>query len=648
MSSAEKHVFQTEVQQLLHLMIHSLYSDKEIFLRELISNASDACDKLRFEALTNDALQAATEEELAIHISADKEKNTLTIRDNGIGMSRDEVIENIGTIARSGSKAFIENMSKEQAKDVHIIGQFGVGFYSVFMVADQTTLITRRADSDEAVKWISDGQGGYTIEETEFDGNGVEITLKLREDAKEFLDTWRLRSIVSKYSDHISMPVYLPKEPETRDEKDKKDDKVVLDQPQWEPANKGSALWARPKREIKEEEYNSFYQSLSYDQEAPLKVIHNFVEGKQEYITLLFIPRKAPFDLWDREHRHGLKLYVRRIFITEDNDKLLPPYLRFVRGIVDSADLPLNVSREFMQNNQLIDKIRAGSVKKILAELTRLAEKQPEEYQTFWDQFGKVMKEGIVDDPSNKDNLVKLFRFSTSKSDGENQIVSLDEYVNRMPAKQKNIYYLTAESYQAAAHSPHLEVFKKNDIEVLLLTDTIDEWLVGHLTEFEKRSIKSVSRGGLDDIEEMMSKKEKKDVKKATKEYGDLLEAIKKSLDERVKEVRLTNRLTESPACLVADETDMGANMERILKAMGQEAPDTKPILELNPDHPLVKRLQDDREQLDDWSQVLFDQAALAEGATLNDPASYVNRVTRLLTAQHLATAEVAAEQPTA
>jgi len=379
MSSAEKHEFQTEVQQLLHLMIHSLYSDKEIFLRELVSNASDACDKLRFEALTHTDLQAATEEELAIYISADKEKKTLTIRDNGIGMDREEVIDNIGTIARSGSQAFIENMTKEQAKDVHIIGQFGVGFYSVFMVAEQVTLVTRRAGTNQALKWISDGQGGYSLEDSELEGHGVEITLKLREDAEEFLDTWRLRSLVSKYSDHISMPVYLPKEPDAKetdaketDDKDKIADSSKPEQPEWEAANKGSALWARPRREIKEEEYNSFYQSLSYDQEPPLKVIHNFVEGKQEYITLLFIPRKAPFDLWDREHRHGVKLYVRRIFITDDSEKLLPPYLRFVRGIVDSADLPLNVSREFMQNNELINKIRAGSVKKILGELTKL------------------------------------------------------------------------------------------------------------------------------------------------------------------------------------------------------------------------------------------------------------------------------------
>ncbi len=623
MSKAQTFSFQTEVQQLLHLMIHSLYSHKEIFLRELISNASDACDKLRFLALTDDSLME-NDAELGVDIDFDKRAKTITVRDNGIGMSRDEVVENIGTIARSGTQQFVEALSGDQAQDSNLIGQFGVGFYSVFMVAEKVTLTTRKAGTDksEGTRWESDGGGDYTVDNMELEPRGTEIIIKLRDSEKEFLDGFRLRSIVGKYSDHISLPIRMR---EMDGDKPKKEG-------EWETVNKGSALWARPKKQITEEEYQTFYTTLSYDPEPPLATIHNRVEGKLEYISLFYIPSRAPFDLWDRERRHGVKLYVRRIFIMDDAEHLMPAYLRYVRGIVDSADLPLNVSREFLQHNKAIDKIRGASVKKILNELKKLAAKDPEKYLAYWGEFGRVFKEGVVEDQDNKNAISVLLRFATTKQNDGKQAVSLDDYVNRMPANQKAIYYLTADNYTAAKDSPHLEVFRKHDIEVLLLTDPIDEWVVNHLTEYQEKPLKSVAKGALD-LDEVVEGKasEPKDEEK-NKAYEELVGQIKTALMDRVKDVRVSNRLTDSPACLVADEHDIGANLERILKSVGQDAPTFKPILEINPDHPIIVALKPDSDDLADWANVLFDQAALSEGAHLAEPAAYVKRVNSLLT----------------
>jgi molecular chaperone HtpG len=623
MSKAQTFSFQTEVQQLLHLMIHSLYSHKEIFLRELISNASDACDKLRFLALTDDSLME-NDAELGVDIDYDKRAKTITVRDNGIGMSRDEVIENIGTIARSGTQQFVEALSGDQAQDSNLIGQFGVGFYSVFMVAEKVTLTTRKAGTDksEGTRWESDGGGDYTLDNVELEPRGTEIIIKLRDSEKEFLDGFRLRSIVGKYSDHISLPIRMR---EMDGDKPKKEGG-------WETVNKGSALWARPKKQITEEEYQTFYTTLSYDPEPPLATIHNRVEGKLEYISLFYIPSRAPFDLWDRERRHGVKLYVRRIFIMDDAEHLMPAYLRYVRGIVDSADLPLNVSREFLQHNKAIDKIRGASVKKILNELKKLAAKDPEKYLAYWGEFGRVFKEGVVEDQDNKNAISVLLRFATTKQNDGKQAVSLDDYINRMPANQKAIYYLTADNFTAAKDSPHLEVFRKHDIEVLLLTDPIDEWVVNHLTEYQEKPLKSVAKGALD-LDDVVEGKasEPKDEEK-NKAYEELVGQIKTALMDRVKDVRVSNRLTDSPACLVADEHDIGANLERILKSVGQDAPTFKPILEINPDHPLIMALKPNSDELADWANVLFDQAALSEGAHLAEPAAYVKRVNSLLT----------------
>ena len=621
MSKAQTFSFQTEVQQLLHLMIHSLYSHKEIFLRELISNASDACDKLRFSALTDESLME-DDPDLVIDIDFNKKNKTITIRDNGIGMTQEEVIDNIGTIARSGTQQFVEALSGDQAKDSNLIGQFGVGFYSVFMVADRVTLTTRKAGTDPAqgTQWQSDGSGDYTVATVERPQRGTEITIKLRDTEKEYLDGFRLRTIVNKYSDHISLPIRML---ELDGDKPKKGG-------EWETVNKGSALWARNKKDISEEEYQTFYSTLSYDTEPPLTILHNRVEGKLEYISLFYIPAKAPFDLWDRERRHGVKLYVRRIFIMDDAEHLMPAYLRFVRGIVDSADLPLNVSREFLQHNKEIDKIRNASVKKILNELKRLGQKETEKYQNFWDQFGRVFKEGIVEDQENNKLIASLLRFATTKQDDEKQMVSLDDYINKMPAKQKAIYYLTADSYVSAKDSPHLEVFRKHDIEVLLLTDPIDEWVVNHLTEYNEKPLKSVAKGALD-LDEVEGPESKKEAEQKNEAFDELIGKIKKVLENRVKDVRISKRLTDSPACLVADEHDIGANLERILKSVGQETPTFKPILEINPDHPIITALKPDAGNLADWANVLFDQAALSEGAQLTEPATYVRRVNELL-----------------
>lgn len=621
MSKQTKHQFQTEISQLLDLMINSLYSQKEIFLRELISNSSDAIDKRRFEGLTDSSL-LNEDEELAVTITTDAEQKTLTITDNGIGMTHDEVIANIGTIASSGTKKFVEAMKgNKEADDVNLIGQFGVGFYSAFMVADKVSLITRKAGTDETIAWESEGKGEFSIGTAEQAPVGTSITLHLREDEKEYLDDYRLKHIINKYSEHISLPIKMLAAVPLDDEGNPQEDA----EREFETINTGTALWARNKSEISEEEYNSFYQSLSYDMQPPLSTLHHKVEGNLEYTSLLFIPSKAPFDLWNREARKGIKLYVRRIFIMDDAEALMPNYLRFVKGVIDSADLPLNVSREILQSDRDIQKIKARAVKRVLDELSRLAKDEPEKYQEFWNEFGQVIKEGIVEDMANKDKITPLLRFaSTHQSD--TQSISLDSYLERMNDDQDAIYYLTAESLQAAKGSPHLELFNKKEIEVLLLSDPVDEWLVNSLPEYNEKPLKSVSKGDLE-----LSEEEKTEQENQQKEFSSVTEKLKEVLASSVKEVRLTNRLTESPACLVADENDPGANLERIMKAMGQEAPESQPILEINPDHPLIKGLDTESDNFTDWAHVLFDQAALSEGAQIKDPASYVKRVNHLL-----------------
>lgn len=618
-ASPTTHSFQTEVKQLLQLMIHSLYSNKEVFLRELISNASDACDRLRFSALTDVGLMEEGET-LRIQVSVDKTAKTVTIRDNGIGMSEDEVIENIGTIARSGTKQFLQAMSGDTKSDANLIGQFGVGFYSAFLVAQKVELTTRRAgaDSSAGIHWSSDGEGEYIIEHTDVAERGTTITLHLREEDAEFLDDYRLRGIVSRYSDHISLPIEM-----RSNDKEKKDE--------WETVNSGSALWSRSKTEVSEEEYARFYQTLTYDSEPPLATLHNRVEGNLEYTSLFFIPQKAPFDLWDRDQRHGINLYVRRIFIMDDSKYLMPSYLRFVRGVVDAADLPLNVSREFLQNNKDIDRIRSASVKKILSELSKMAEKEPDQYAGFWKEFGKVLKEGVVEDHDNRTLISDLLRFNSTRSAGAEQSESLAAYFKRMPMKQKAIYYITAESHSAASTSPHLEIFRKNDIEVLLLSDPVDEWLVSSLGQYKDKPLKSVAKGALE-LDDFASDEDKKANEDKAKGLVGLTEKMQEILGEKVKSVRVSHRLTDSPACLVADETDLGGNLERILQAMGQSAPEAKPIMEINPDHPLIRQLDPAHAQLEDWTRVLFDQAALSEGAPLPEPAAYVQRVNQLLT----------------
>ncbi|GGZ99914.1 chaperone protein HtpG [Arenicella chitinivorans] len=625
MSKQQTHAFQTEISQLLDLMINSLYSQKEIFLRELISNSSDAIDKRRFEALT-DASLLNDDEELAVTITTDSNAKTLTISDNGIGMSYDEVIENIGTIARSGTKKFVEavkNSGKEDA-DVSLIGQFGVGFYSVFMVADKVTLTTRKAGTSEGTQWESDGKGEFTIETIEKDRVGTDITLHLREEESEYLEDFRLKHIIRTYSEHISLPIKMLA-PAPLDEDGKPQEDVERE---FETVNSGTAIWARPKSEISDQEYQNFYQSLSYDMEPPLSTLHHKVEGNMEYTSLLFIPKKAPFDLWNRDNKKGIKLYVRRVFIMDDAEHLLPHYLRFVKGVIDSQDLPLNVSREILQSDRDIKKIKASSIKRVLDELTRLAKNESEQYQEFWSEFGQVLKEGVVEDMANKDKITPLLRFATTQSDSAAQTVSLDDYIGRMQEGQEAIYYITAESHQAAKGSPHLEVFAKKGIEVLLLCDPVDEWLVNSLGTYNDKPLKSVTKGDLS-----LSDEEKKAQEEQKEELSSLTEKLQDVLSEAVKEVRLTYRLTESPACLVADENDPGANMERIMKAMGQDAPSTKPILEINPEHALIKKLDTNSDSFADWAQVLFDQAALSEGAQIKDPANYVKLVNRLLVA---------------
>jgi molecular chaperone HtpG len=625
MSKPQTHAFQTEISQLLDLMINSLYSQKEIFLRELISNSSDAIDKRRFEALTNASL-LNDEEELAVIVATDKDKKTLTISDNGIGMNHDEMIDNIGTIARSGTKKFMQAIeaTKSDGDNVSLIGQFGVGFYSVFMVADKVTVTSRRAGDDKGAIWESDGKGEFTIAEADKAEVGTSITLHLREDESEYLDDFRLKHIINKYSEHISLPIKMLGSAPLDDE-GKPQEGVEAE---LETVNTGTALWARPKSEITDDEYQNFYQGLSYDMEPPLSTLHHKVEGNMEYTSLLFIPKKAPFDLWNRENKKGIKLYVRRVFIMDDAEHLMPNYLRFVKGVIDSQDLPLNVSREILQSDRDVKKIKGRAVKRVLDELKRIAKDDNDAYQGFWSEFGQVIKEGMVEDTDNKDNITPLLRFASTHSGNDEQTVSLDQYVERMGDDQDSIYYITAESYQAAKGSPHLEMFTKKGIEVLYLTDPVDEWLVNSLTEHNEKPLKSVAKGGLE-----LSDDEKKEQEEAKVELSSVTEKLTEVLSELVKEVRLTNRLTESPACLVADENDAGANLERIMKAMGQDAPTSKPILELNPDHPIIKQLNVESDSFADWAQVLFDQAALSEGAQIKDPASYVKLVNKLLVA---------------
>ncbi len=618
--------FQAEVKQLLKLMIHSLYSNKEIFLRELISNASDACDKLRFEAIKVPEL-FGNDSDLKIRIHFDKAARTITISDNGIGMSRDEVVQNIGTIAKSGTREFFQQLSGDQAKDANLIGQFGVGFYSAFIIADKVSLITRRADAgaDEAVRWESSGEGDYTLEAASRAARGTDVILHLRVGEDEFLNSWQLKSVVRKYSDHITLPIVMKKE-----EWDEKKEQKITDED--EAINQASALWARSKNDITKEQYDEFYKHVSHDFEAPLAYSHARVEGKQEYTELLYIPAKAPFDLWDREQRHGIKLYVRRVFIMEDKGDLLPHYLRFVRGVVDSSDLPLNVSREILQESKDVEAIRAGCVKKVLGLLDDLAENEKDKYSKFWEAFGRVVKEGAGEDHTNKERIAKLIRFATTLEDSEKQSVSLADYVARMKEGQEKIYYVTADTFAAAKNSPHLEIFRKKGIEVLLLSDRVDEWVVGHLTEFDGKQLQSVAKGDLD-LGALADETEKKAQEKTNEEFKDLLADIKSNLENKVKEVRVTHRLTDSPACLVADTHDLSGNLERMLKAAGQKIPDSKPILEINPSHPLIAKLKAEqgKERFGDWCHILFDQSLLAEGGQIEDPATFVKRLNALM-----------------
>ncbi|MCG2577036.1 molecular chaperone HtpG [Dechloromonas sp. XY25] len=621
--------FQTEVKQLLHLMIHSLYSNKEIFLRELVSNASDACDKLRFEALNNAALYG-DDSELKIRVAFDKAARTVTISDNGIGLSRDEAVAHLGTIAKSGTKEFFSALTGDQAKDAHLIGQFGVGFYSSFIVADKVTVISRRAgiESNQAVRWESAGEGEYTVEMVEKAGRGTDVILHLRDGEDDFLGGWKLKSIIRKYSDHITLPIVMKKE-EWKD-----GEQVETDED--ETVNQANALWVRSKSDITDEQYTEFYKHVAHDFEDPLCWTHARVEGKQEYTQLLYIPARAPFDMWDRNARHGIKLYVRRVFIMDDAEQLMPLYLRFVRGVVDSADLPLNVSREILQQSKDIDNIRSGCTRKVLSMLEGIANSDEaadkEKYAKFWEAFGAVLKEGVGEDHANKDKIAGLIRFASTQGDGDKQVVSLADYIARMKDGQEKIYYVTADSFNAAKNSPHLEIFKKKGIEVLLLSDRVDEWVVGHLTEFEGKQLQSVAKGGLD-LGKLEDEAEKQEAEKAADEYKELLEKVKTALGDRVKDVRVTYRLTDSPSCLVSDEHDPSGNLARLLKAAGQKAPDVKPILEINPQHPAVMRLKYEEARFDDWAALLFEQATLAEGGQLDDPAGFVKRINDLMMA---------------
>lgn len=618
--------FEAEVKQLLHLMIHSLYSNKEIFLRELISNGSDAADKLRFMALGNDALYEG-DSELKIRIEHDKTNRTLTITDNGIGMTRDEVRENIGTIARSGTRQFFESLTGDEAKDSQLIGQFGVGFYSAFIVADKVTLETRKAglDAAQGVRWESKGEGDYTLETIEKPEHGTKITLHLREGEDEFLDGWKLRSIIRKFSDHISLPILMKKEAYG-------DEKPAADE--WETVNSASALWAKNRDEISDEQYNEFYKHVSHDFQEPLARLHSRVEGTNEYTLLLYIPSHAPFDLWDRDAKHGVKLYVRKVFIMEGSEKLMPRYLRFVRGVIDSDSLPLNVSREILQENALLEKIRSGAVKKVLGLLEDMARNEREKYQAFWKEFGQVIKEGPIEDFKNRDRIAKLLRFASTHNDSDVQNVSLEDYVGRMKEGQDKIYYITAENYAAAKNSPHLEIFRRKGLEVLLLHDRVDDWLVSYLTDFEGKHLQSVAKGDLD-LGTLADEADKKHTEEASKAFQPVIDKIKQTLGDKISDVKISARLTDSPACLVSETYGLSRTMERIMKSAGQDVPASKPIFEINPDHPLVTRLKDeaDESRFADLTHILYDQAVLSEGGQLDDTAAFVRRLNGLLQA---------------
>ena len=621
--------FQAEVKQLLHLMVHSLYGNKEIFLRELVSNASDACDRLRFDAIADPSLVDG-DTALKIRVSYDRNARTITVSDNGIGMARQEVIEHIGTIAKSGTREFFERLSADAAGSAQLIGQFGVGFYASFIVADHVTLMTRRAGrpAEEGVRWESAGEGDYHIEPARKETRGTDVILHLRPGEDDLLSGSALREVLRKYSDHITVPILMKKEhwdstarAQTVTEED-------------EQINQASALWARPKAEISEEQYHEFYKHVAHDGEPPLAYSHAKVEGRQEYTQLLFIPRRAPYDLWDRDHRHGIKLYVRRVFIMDDAEQLMPAYLRFVRGVIDSSDLPLNVSREILQQSRDVETIRAASVKRVLGLLEDLAEHHPEKYAIFWREFGRVVKEGVAEDAANQARVAKLLRFASTRGDVEEQTVSLSDYVGRMKEGQDAIYYITADGFSAAKHSPHLEIFRKTGVEVLLMYDRVDEWVVSALTEYEGKPLQSVARGDLD-LGKLGREAEQQTPEAQNGEYQDLLERIQNALKERASGVRVTNRLTDSPACLVSDAHGISMNLERLLKASGQKVPTTKPILEINPRHPIVERLKDesDASRFSDWSHILFDQATLAEGGQLDDPATFVKRLNELMLA---------------
>lgn len=628
----ETHGFQTEVKQLLQLMIHSLYSNKEIFLRELVSNAADAADKLRFKALSNDALYE-NDGDLHVKLSVDKDAGTVTIADNGIGMNRADVIEHLGTIAKSGTKEFFSKLSGDQAKDSQLIGQFGVGFYSSFIVADKVTVRSRAAGApaSEGVEWVSEGEGEFTVADIEKAERGTEIVLHLREEEKEFLDDWRLRSIVSKYSDHISIPVQMWKD-EVPESEGPDGEKIPAQPGEWEAVNKATALWNRDKSEISEDEYKEFYKHISHDFGDPMTWSHNKVEGKTEYTSLLYIPAKAPFDMWNRDQKHGLKLYVQRVFIMDDAEQFMPTYLRFVKGLLDSNDLPLNVSREILQDNKVTQAMRKGCTKRVLQMLEKMAKNDAEKYQAFWTEFGGVMKEGPAEDFENKDKVAGLLRFASTHGGAEAQTVSLADYLSRMQEGQDKIYYITADSYQAAKSSPHLEIFRKKGIEVLLMSDRIDEWLMSHLTEFEEKSFQSITKGELDlgDLDDEDSKKAQE---KAEKQVEGLIDRVKSALGDKVVDVKFTHRLTDSPACIVADEHGMTTQMVKLMQSAGQPVPEAKYHFELNPEHQLVKMLADvqDEGQFGQWAEVLFDQAALSEQGSLKDPASFVQNLNKLL-----------------
>lgn len=614
--------FETEVSRLLHLMIHSLYSNKEIFLRELISNASDACDRLRFAAISDDTLLSG-DADLRIQVEFDKEERTVTVRDNGIGMSRQEVIENIGTIAKSGTKEFLDKLTGNQSKDAHLIGQFGVGFYSSFIVADKVTLTTRRADQKQGqgIRWQSEGTGSYTLENVECRKRGTEIVLHLKKEEDELLGGWRLRGIITKYSDHVPLPIQM------REENDKGEPTA-----KWETVNKASALWTRPKSEIGEEEYKEFYKHIGHDPTDPLVWTHNHVEGKTEYISLLYVPARAPFDLFEPNPKHGVRLYVQRVFIMDDAEKLLPRYLRFIRGVIDSNDLPLNISREILQNNKVIDSIRSGSAKKLLGLLENLAKNESVKYQEFWSVFGKVLKEGPAEDFANKEKIAALLRFSSTHNDSDSQDISLDDYIARMKSGQEKIYYITADSHAAAKNSPHLEIFRDKDIEVLLLSDRVDEWLIAHLTEYQDKKLASVAKGELD-FGTLQGEEDKKERQQKEKEAQGIVKRIKDVLGDKVEDVRVSHRLTTSPACIVLNEHEMAMYMQHLMRQAGHEVPVNKPVLEINPGHPLVQRMENEtvEDRFQDWAHLLLDQSILAEGGQLENPAGFVNRLNQMI-----------------